>query len=147
MVSCWSSVCVSICPSVVCPSIWFGIANGQISSIFDWVTCPQHSNCGVFHFLWISLWLHQNLFHILNWGHTLINVCFLESWSVKKALFYTSPPPPTPTNHHHPINFFLCRMCVGLEWGEVMVSTYFFSYPSICSGVLISHAYWHFSFY
>ena len=62
MVSCWTSVCLSVCPSVVHPSIrflfpddnlsklqrvftksgmcidivdiWFGIANGQISSNF-----------------------------------------------------------------------------------------------------------------
>ena len=26
--------------------IWFGIANGQISSIFDRVTCPRHDNGG-----------------------------------------------------------------------------------------------------
>ena len=24
--------------------IWFGIANGQISSMFNGVTCPQHDN-------------------------------------------------------------------------------------------------------
>ena len=27
--------------------IWFGIANGQISSMFDRVICPQHDNDGV----------------------------------------------------------------------------------------------------
>ena len=27
--------------------ILFGIANGQISSVFDRVTCPQHDNGGV----------------------------------------------------------------------------------------------------
>ena len=52
MVSCWSSVCPSVCPSTchtsVCiftklgmcidiVEIWFGITNGQISSIFDWL--------------------------------------------------------------------------------------------------------------
>ena len=26
--------------------IWFGIANGQISSLFDRVICPQHDNDG-----------------------------------------------------------------------------------------------------
>ena len=75
MVSHWSFVSPSICPSVirpsVCPSvrfsfldnlskhqwiftklgmcidiveIWFGIANGQISLIFDRVTCPRHAH-------------------------------------------------------------------------------------------------------
>ena len=27
--------------------IWFGIANGQISPMFDRVICPQHDNGGV----------------------------------------------------------------------------------------------------
>ena len=27
--------------------IWFGIANGQISSMFDRVICPRHDNSGV----------------------------------------------------------------------------------------------------
>ena len=27
--------------------IWFGIANGQISSMFDRVICPRHDNGGV----------------------------------------------------------------------------------------------------
>ena len=27
--------------------IWFGIANGQISSMFERVICPQHDNGGV----------------------------------------------------------------------------------------------------
>ena len=27
--------------------IWFGIANGQIPSVFDRVICPQHDNGGV----------------------------------------------------------------------------------------------------
>ena len=27
--------------------IWFGIANGQILSVFDRVICPQHYNGGV----------------------------------------------------------------------------------------------------
>ena len=31
--------------------IWFEIANGQISSIFDRVTCPRHDNGGVLSFL------------------------------------------------------------------------------------------------
>ena len=69
MVSHWSSVCLSINSSVICLSvfsfpenklskcqwtftkldifidnmgIWFGIAYGQILSIFDRVICPQH---------------------------------------------------------------------------------------------------------
>ena len=74
MVSRWSSVCpcvrLSVRPSYVRPSvfrfrmitsvningfspngvcidiveIWFGIANGQISSIFDGVICPRHAH-------------------------------------------------------------------------------------------------------
>ena len=28
--------------------IWFGIANGQISSMFDRVICPQHNTGGIF---------------------------------------------------------------------------------------------------
>ena len=80
MISGWSClpICPSACPSVCCQSIhilfldsnlskygqiftklvmcidnveiWFGIANGQISSIFDWVTCQQHDNGGVLYF-------------------------------------------------------------------------------------------------
>ena len=69
MVSHWLSVCLSVHLSYVHPSvfsfaeeilnkyqwifaklgmcidiveIWFGIANGQISSIFNGVTCPRH---------------------------------------------------------------------------------------------------------
>ena len=70
MVSRWTSVCLSVRQSSVRPSvhisfaddnlnkcqwiftklgmcidiaeIWFGIANGQISSIFDGVICPRH---------------------------------------------------------------------------------------------------------
>ena len=65
MVSCWTSVCPSVHLSVVCISfpdhnlskhqwiftkfgmcidiveIWFGIANGQISSNFDRVICQR----------------------------------------------------------------------------------------------------------
>ena len=71
MVSRWSSVCPSVCRSYVRPSIfsfpddnlskcqwtfaklgmcidiveiWFVIANGQISSIFDGVICPRHAS-------------------------------------------------------------------------------------------------------
>ena len=73
MVSCWLSMCLSLCPSIhhtsLCPSVFsfpydnfskcqwiftkldlcidiveicFGIANGQITSIFDRVICQQH---------------------------------------------------------------------------------------------------------
>ena len=36
---------------------WFGIANWQISSIFDRVICPQHDNGGVLSFYaFILLW-------------------------------------------------------------------------------------------
>ena len=74
MVSCWTSVCLSfrpsVCQSYFLPSIlfpddnlskhqcivtkfgmciniveiWFGIANGQISSNFDGVICPRHAH-------------------------------------------------------------------------------------------------------
>ena len=72
MVSHWSSVSPSVCPSARHPSvrfsfpddnlskhqwiftklgicidiveIWFGIANGQISSIFDGVICLRHAH-------------------------------------------------------------------------------------------------------
>ena len=27
--------------------IWFGIANGQISPMFDRIICPRHDNCRV----------------------------------------------------------------------------------------------------
>ena len=75
MVSLWTSVCLSVHLSVIRPSvcilfpddnlskhqwiftklgiyidiveIWFGIANGQISSNFDIVICPRHNNDGV----------------------------------------------------------------------------------------------------
>ena len=30
--------------------IWFGIANGQISSMFDRVICPRHDNSGILQF-------------------------------------------------------------------------------------------------
>ena len=39
--------------------IWFGIANGQISAIFDRIICPQHDNGGVlsfYIFLFFFLW-------------------------------------------------------------------------------------------
>ena len=69
MVSCKSPLCLFVCLLSICPSIflfpddrlseylwifiklfmcidivaiWFGIANGQISSVFDRVTCPPH---------------------------------------------------------------------------------------------------------
>ena len=69
----WSSACQSLCLSYFRPSVrsfqddnlskyqctftkldvcigfvesWFGIANGQISSIFDGVVCSQHDNSG-----------------------------------------------------------------------------------------------------
>ena len=76
MVLRWTSVCLSIHPSVVRPSvgfsfpddnlsklqwiftklgmcidivdIWFGIANGQISSNFFGVICPRHAHIFVF---------------------------------------------------------------------------------------------------
>ena len=38
-----------ICIDIV--EIWFGIANGQISSICDRGTCPRHDNGGVLSFL------------------------------------------------------------------------------------------------
>ena len=62
MVSGWTSVCLSVCPSIRFPDdnlsknqwiftklgmcidiveIWFGIANGQISSNFYAVICPD----------------------------------------------------------------------------------------------------------
>ena len=68
MVSCWSSMSPSILRTSVCFSfpddnlskhhwiftklgmcidiveIWFGIANGQILSIFDGVVCPRHAH-------------------------------------------------------------------------------------------------------
>ena len=75
MVSRWTSMCLSDHPLVVRPSvhftipddnlskrqwiftkltmcidimkIWFGIANGQISSNFYGVICPRHGNGGV----------------------------------------------------------------------------------------------------
>ena len=75
MVSRWTSVCLSVRPSVSLPSvhvsfpdndlsnnqwiftkldmciniveIWLGIANGRISSNFYGVICPRHDNGGV----------------------------------------------------------------------------------------------------
>ena len=35
--------------------IWFGIANGQISSIFDKVICPPHDSGGVLSFQFLFL--------------------------------------------------------------------------------------------
>ena len=32
---------------IVMKEIWFGIANGQISSMFDRVICPRYDNGGV----------------------------------------------------------------------------------------------------
>ena len=69
MVSCWTSVCLSVRLSVVHPSvcfsfpddnlskfgmcidivdIWFGIANWQISSNFDGVICSRQTHIFVF---------------------------------------------------------------------------------------------------
>ena len=35
-------------PNMLCALIWFGIANGQISSDFDRVICPRHVHIFVF---------------------------------------------------------------------------------------------------
>ena len=60
MVSCWSSMRLPACINVwiftklgVCidiGEIWIGIANGQISSIFDRVICTQRDNGRVLSF-------------------------------------------------------------------------------------------------
>ena len=44
--------------------IWFGIANGQISSVFDRVICPWHDNGGVllFHIFIYGLWTRYSVF-------------------------------------------------------------------------------------
>ena len=39
--------------SIVIKEIWFGIANGQISSIFDGVICPQHDDGGYYRFAFL----------------------------------------------------------------------------------------------
>ena len=41
-------MCIDMCIDNV--EIWFENAKGQISSIFDRVTCPQHDNGGVLSF-------------------------------------------------------------------------------------------------
>ena len=38
----WIFAKLGMCIDIV--EIWFGIANGQISSIFDRVTCPKHAH-------------------------------------------------------------------------------------------------------
>ena len=38
----WIFTKISMCIDIV--EIWFGIANGQISSIFDGVICPKHAH-------------------------------------------------------------------------------------------------------
>ena len=38
----WVFTKLGMCIDIV--EIWFGIANGQISSIFDGVICPRHSH-------------------------------------------------------------------------------------------------------
>ena len=37
----WNFTKLGMCIDIV--EIWFGIANGQISSIFDGVICPRHA--------------------------------------------------------------------------------------------------------
>ena len=37
---------LGVCIDIV--EIWFGIANGQISSIFDRVICPRHAHIFIF---------------------------------------------------------------------------------------------------
>ena len=51
--------------------IWFGIANGQISSIFDRVTCPWKDNGGIFSFnIFISIFAHVHDL-VANWSKAL----------------------------------------------------------------------------
>ena len=38
----WIFTKLGVCIDIV--EIWFGIANGQISSIFDGVICPRHAH-------------------------------------------------------------------------------------------------------
>ena len=38
--------------------IWFGIADGQISSMFDRVICPRHDNGGV---LWFNFFIEKKI--------------------------------------------------------------------------------------
>ena len=38
----WIFIKLGMCIDIV--EIWFGIANGQISSIFDRVLCPRHAH-------------------------------------------------------------------------------------------------------
>ena len=42
----WIFTKLGMCIYIV--EIWFGIANGQISSIFDGVICPRHAHIFVF---------------------------------------------------------------------------------------------------
>ena len=43
-------ILTKLVPCIDIKEIWFGIANGQMSSIFDRVICPQHDNGGVFYY-------------------------------------------------------------------------------------------------
>ena len=64
----WIFTKLGICIDIV--KIWFGIANGQISSIFDGVICPRHTH--IFHFQMIT-WLNIN-------GFSPNLVCALILW-------------------------------------------------------------------
>ena len=81
MVLCWSSVCLSVRLSVFSlqddnlnkyqwiftklvmwidiVEIWFGIANGQILSIFDRVICLSHEWLGIIVSFFYLFWFHK----------------------------------------------------------------------------------------
>ena len=93
MISCWLSVCPSVCRLSLCPSIhisflddnlskrqwifaklgmcidiveiWFGVANGQISSIVDRVTACHMIMAGYYCFVFF-IFTSSNNFYCIN---------------------------------------------------------------------------------
>ena len=46
----YQGISTKLCTRIDIKEIWFGIANGQILSIFDSGICPQHDYGGVLYF-------------------------------------------------------------------------------------------------
>ena len=71
----WIFTKLGTCIDIV--EIWFGIANGQIFSVFDWVICPQYDNGGVLSFTF--LFLENKAWHFI-WMEIVI-------WNIKPCFF------------------------------------------------------------
>ena len=77
--------------------IWFGIANGQISSMFDRVMCPRHNMVGYYSLTFLFLFLHENMLWVLiritwtrrGWSGGAKVLCILDHRGVQLILAYS----------------------------------------------------------